>query len=222
MNIKQLTGIEGAKNATGLTVIIDIMRAATVEAYAFGQGAKHIIPVATKEEAFLLKKQDPSILLMGEEHGIKIPGFDFGNSPTEIVEVDLTGKTLVHRSTSGTQGLVNAAKASELIFGSFVTCSAIIRYIKKSKHEEVSIVAIDGEDSIFAKYLEDSLNEKKTDKEKVKQELYNHPGTEWFSDPKRPDFPESDINYALDFDKFNFLCLVEKTGGSLVTSKVEM
>lgn len=221
MKIKQLAGIEGAKKATGLTVIIDIMRAATVEAYAFGQGAKRIIPVATKEEAFLLKKQDPSILLMGEEHGIKIPGFDFGNSPTEIVEKDLTGKTLVHRTTSGTQGLVNAVNATELIFGSFVTCSAIIRYIKKYNYQDVSIVAMDSEDSIFANFLEDSLNEEQVNKEKVKQALYTDPGTQWFSDPQKPEFPESDIDYALDFDKFNFLCLVQKVNGTLITNRVK-
>lgn len=222
MNIKQLTGIEGAKNATGLTVIIDIMRAATVEAYAFGQGAKCIIPIATKEEAFLLKEKDSSILLMGEEHGIKITGFDFGNSPTEIIKVNLTGKTLVHRTTSGTQGLVNAIQSTELIFGSFVTCSAIVRFIKKGNYQNVSIVAIDGEDSIFAKYLEDCLNGGQSDKEKVKQELRSHPSTQWFSDPQKPDFPISDINYAMDFDKFNFLCLVQRVNGSLVTNKIEI
>ena len=81
---------------------------------------------------------------------------------------------------------------------------------------------MDSEDSIFANFLEDSLNGKQANKEKIKQELYNHSGTQWFSDPQKPEFPPKDIKYALDFNKFNFLCLVQKIGNSLITSKVEM
>jgi len=220
MNIRQLSGIDGAKKATGLTVVIDIMRAATVEAYAFGQGAKYIIPVATEEEAFALKKQNSEYLLMGEIGGHNIEGFDFGNSPSEIVKIDLTGKTLVQRTSSGTQGLVNATSAQELIFGSFVTCSAIVKYIRARDYKDISIVAIDSEDNIFASFLEDSLTGKQLDKEKVRQNFYTHPETKWFLDHQRPEFPSKDIDYALDFDKFNFLCLVKRNNNQLITNKI--
>jgi 2-phosphosulfolactate phosphatase len=218
VNITQLNGIEGAKQATGLTIIIDIMRAATVEAYAFGQGAKQIIPVATKEEAFLIKKEHPDFYLMGEEqHGFKIDGFDFGNSPSEIVKKDLNSKTLIHRTSSGTQGLVNATNAHELIFGSFVICSSIIRYIKSKHYPDISIVSMDSEDIIFAKFLEASLTGLPAGKEKVREELWNDPGTDWFLDPLKPDFPPIDIDFALNFDKFNFVCLVKKINNQMTT-----
>jgi 2-phosphosulfolactate phosphatase len=220
MNINQLTGIENAKNAIGLTVVIDIMRAATVEAYAFGQGAKEIIPVATKEEAFTIKNNTPEILLMGEEMGIKIKDFDFGNSPSEIVKHDLKGKRLVQRTSSGTQGLVNATNASELIFGSFVTCSAIVKYIKNKNPDQISIVSIDHEDIIFAKYLEDSLRDLPTDKENIRKELRNDSGTDWFRDPKKLEFPLGDIELALNFDKFNFVCCVKKQTNNLLTTPI--
>ena len=45
MNIQILQLIEGAKAARGLTVIIDVFRAFSVEAYLFAQGAEMIIPV---------------------------------------------------------------------------------------------------------------------------------------------------------------------------------
>lgn len=222
MNIKQLVEVDGARKATGLTVVIDIMRAATVEAYAFGQGAKEIFPVSTKEEAFALKKEHPEYLLMGEIEGYKIDGFDFGNSPSEIAKVNLTGKTLVQRTSSGTQGLVHALNAKELIFGSFVTCSAIVTYIKKQNPGEVSIVSIDTEDVLFANFLEESLRGIPVDKEKVRQELYAHPGVDWFLDPQKPEFLKEDIDYALNFDKFPFVCLVERLAKTLVTKKVEI
>lgn len=220
MEIKQLKGVEGAKQATGLTIIIDIMRAATVEAYAFGQGAEYIIPIATKEEAFTLKKENPEYLLMGEIGGYKIEGFDFGNSPSEIAKIDLTGKTLVHRTSSGTRGLVAATSAHELIFGSFVTCSAIVKYIRAGNYKNISVVAIDSEDDIFANFLEDSLTGNQLDKEKVRQSLYAHIGSHKFLDPQKPEFPPEDIDYALDFDKFNFLCLVKRNNGHLKTNKI--
>jgi len=63
-------GVEGAKQAKGLAIVVDIYRAATVAAYALHHGAKHIIPVATLEEVFILKQHNPEFLLMGEDQGI--------------------------------------------------------------------------------------------------------------------------------------------------------
>ncbi|MGE5042027.1 MAG: 2-phosphosulfolactate phosphatase [Candidatus Levyibacteriota bacterium] len=212
MEIKQLSGVEGAKQATGATVIIDIVRAATVEAYAFGQGAEKIIAVSNVQDSFLLKKEHPEYLLMGEEHGIKVPGFDYGNSPTEIAKVDLTGKTLVHRTTSGTQGLNNAVHADELIFGSFVTGTAVFKYLKSKDFPLISIVSMDGEDIIFAYALEDLLKTGEFNKEKVRQDLYNHQGVQWFFDVHKPEFPPQDIDFCLDFDRFDFMLLAKKNG----------
>lgn len=220
MKIKQLIGIEQAKLATGTTVVIDIMRAATVAAYAFGQGAASIIPVTTKEEAFALKKSHPEYLLMGEINGYKVEGFDLGNSPSEISKLDLTGKTLVQRTSSGTQGLVLAKKAEKLIFGSFVTCSAIVSYLKGQKIQDLSIVAVDNEDVIFANFLEDILNGNEVNREKVKEELYTHPSVQWFLDADKPEFPAEDIEYALDFDRFNFCCLVKREENLLRAKKI--
>lgn len=215
MEIRQLIGVGGAKEAEGLAVVIDIMRAATVEAYAFGQGAESIIPVATKEEAFDFKKNNPEILLMGEIGGLKIDGFDYGNSPSEIVKVDLKDRILVHRTTSGTQGLVNATKAKELIFGSFVTCSSIINYIEAQNPHVVSIVSMDPEDIVFSRFLEESLSGEHPDIQNAEKALYAHPYMEWFNNPAKPEFPVVDIDYALDLNRFNFLCLVKKAGNQL-------
>src|ERR1035437_7048218 len=139
MNVNILYGVEGAKIAKGITVVVDIYRAASTATYVLGQKAKHVIPVATKEEALALKKQNPDYLLMGEEHGLRINGFNFGNSPHELMQANLENKILVHRTSQGTQGLVNATKADELIFGSFPTVSAIAEYIKRQSPQEVTI-----------------------------------------------------------------------------------
>ena len=79
MDIQILHLIEGAKLARGITVIFDVFRAFSVEAYLFERGAECIIPVGDKEFAYKLKKENPKFLLVGERHGKIFPGFDMGN-----------------------------------------------------------------------------------------------------------------------------------------------
>lgn len=110
--------IEGAKQAKGLTVIIDVFRAFSLECYLYDMGVKLIRPVGTVEEAFSLKNSIQDSILIGERHGIKCDGFDYGNSPSTILKEDVIGKTIAHTTSAGTQGIVNAVCASEIITGS--------------------------------------------------------------------------------------------------------
>ena len=80
----QTHGIDSAAGATGVVVIIDVLRAFTTAAYAFGSGVREIRIVTTAEEAFDLRRADPKLVLVGEIDGRPIDGFDFGNSPYEI------------------------------------------------------------------------------------------------------------------------------------------
>lgn len=82
MNIKILHMVEGAKEATGITVIIDVFRAFTVEVYLMNNGADKIIPVGDMQIAYDYKKDNPDTILVGERHGKILEGFDYGNSPS--------------------------------------------------------------------------------------------------------------------------------------------
>ncbi|MDE6963694.1 MAG: 2-phosphosulfolactate phosphatase, partial [Lachnospiraceae bacterium] len=121
--------IEGAKKATGLTVIIDVFRAFSLECYLYNMGVSLIRPVGTIEEAFAFKKANPGYVLIGERKGRKCEGFDFGNSPSETAKHDLRGKTVIHTTSAGTQGIINAKEADEIITGSLVNAKAVARYI---------------------------------------------------------------------------------------------
>ena len=83
MNIQILQLIEGAKAARGLTVIIDVFCAFSVEAYLFAQGAEMIIPVGDAELAYGMKKENPQFILTGEKHGKILPDFDMPRSSAE-------------------------------------------------------------------------------------------------------------------------------------------
>jgi 2-phosphosulfolactate phosphatase len=214
--------IHDAKQAKGIAVIIDILRAATVEAYILGNNADYIIPVKTKAEAFAFREKNPEVILIGESNGLKIEGFDYGNSPSEIKDVDFTEKVVVHRSSHGTQGLVDAQTADEIIFGSFVTFSAIKKYIERTKPNIVSLVpTLDaGDDELFADYLFRNLYGYENNFEEVKEQTKGLNSI--FLDPKQPEFPEEDFHLALTLDTFPFLCITDKKDGQLIVKKLEV
>ncbi len=85
MKVDILEFVEGARRARGVTVIIDVFRAFSVACYAYDAGAAGIIATAGVEDAFRLKTAYTNSVLVGERDEKKIPGFDFGNSPTEII-----------------------------------------------------------------------------------------------------------------------------------------
>ena len=156
--IKQL--IKGASEAKGLTVIIDVFRAFSLACYVMERGADTIIPVGKIEYAYELKKNHPEYILMGERNERIPEGFDYGNSPTHIEHLDFTGKTVVHTTSAGTQGIVHAVHADEIITGSLVNAQAISKYIKLKNPEIVSLVCMGysamepaDEDTFCAEYI---------------------------------------------------------------------
>ncbi|HXD12234.1 MAG TPA: 2-phosphosulfolactate phosphatase, partial [Anaerolineales bacterium] len=77
------TNLETCQQATGLVVVIDVIRAFTNAAVAFSRGAQEIYPVSSVEEALQFKATTPNSLACGEVGGLPPEGFDFGNSPTQ-------------------------------------------------------------------------------------------------------------------------------------------
>src|SRR6266850_2592124 len=99
----------------GRTVfVIDILRATTSMCAALAHGAKAIIPVASTEEALRLAQTIGSadVLLAGEKNSVRIPGFHLGNSPLEMTETAVRGKTLIVTTTNGTKALLAAQGAA--------------------------------------------------------------------------------------------------------------
>ncbi len=122
----ELEGVSGA------VVVVDVIRAFTTAAYAFDAGAEAIYLVSTVQEALAFKAMHPGSLAMGEEDCIRPDGFDFSNSPAALGRADLGGATLVHRTTSGTQGVVGAVSADRLWAASLVCASATARAVNEA------------------------------------------------------------------------------------------
>lgn len=101
----------------------------TEVASAFAVGAKEIVLVGNVEEAFEVHRKNPDYLLMGEVNGLPIDGFHFGNSPTETLRTDLSNRTLIHRTTAGTQGVIRAVNADKILTSSFVIAKETLNRI---------------------------------------------------------------------------------------------
>ena len=150
MDITVSSLIEGARSASGITVIIDVFRCFTTEAVAFEKGAKKIILVAEIEEAFDLKADGVGDILMGEVGGKKPEGFDYGNSPFELLGADLKGKTIIQSTRAGTVGVTNASGADLIYGGSLAVASATVRALKAHNPSKVTLVAMGSEGIIRA------------------------------------------------------------------------
>lgn len=222
INIYQL--IEGARKAKGLTVIIDVFRAFSVACYVTANGVKDLIPVGDIDTAYRLKEENPEYILMGERGGIIQPGFDYGNSPSSIELVDFSGKTVVHTTSAGTQGIVNALGADEIITGSFVNAQAIIDYIRMKKPAHVSLVCMGweakqeaDEDTLFAEYVKSILEGKPGDFNSILRYMLNESKTGKFLDVRdAASAPPQDFDLCLSLDRFNFVLRAEPYGESLV------
>jgi len=212
MKIKILEFADGAKKAEGLTVIIDVFRAFSVSCYAFDAGVSGIIVTDKVDEAFRLKSLYKKAVLTGERNEKKIEGFDLGNSPTEILTASLYGKILIHTTTAGTMGLVCADKASDLVTGSLVNASAIIRYIKNVNPERVSLVAMGyrgrrtaEEDIICAELIADRLTDGNKDFSERISQLKETSGKRFFN-PENINFsPPTDFFLCTMIDRFDFV-----------------
>jgi 2-phosphosulfolactate phosphatase len=142
--------LAGCASATGVVVVIDVLRAFTSAAYALAAGADTIVLVAEVDEAFALRRAQPDALLMGEIGGVAIPGFDFSNSPQHYTGLDLHGRRLIQRTSHGTQGVVRATQASTRLVTSFVVARATAAYLRRLDPPRVTFVVTGWQDDLAA------------------------------------------------------------------------
>lgn len=214
------TNLETCHTATGVVVVIDVIRAFTNAAVAFSRGAKEIYPVSTVEEALRFKVENSNSMACGEVGGLPPAGFDFGNSPTQTNELDLNGKIIAQSTGAGTQGVVRSVNAATMLAASFVVAKATVKYIQRLKPNEVTFVvtgqAKNGrgdEDLACAEYLETLLKGQQPDSAPYLERVFESHDAQMHLDPNKPEFPKSDLNYCTQIDAFDFAMFVTKENG---------
>lgn len=120
-------GARAAAREGAAVVVVDAYRASTTIAVLVEKGAR-VVPVASIEEAAEYPNADFRI---GERGSAKVRGFDFGNSPTEVLEAEMEpGSTVVLSTTNGTRVTEAAEGAAAIFSGAFVNARAIAEALK--------------------------------------------------------------------------------------------
>lgn len=229
-DIKILRLIEGAKQAEGLTVIIDVFRAFSLECYLFDMGAAEIRPIGSIEDALAWREKDPDCVLIGERGGAKVEGFEFGNSPSTVDPARIKNSRIIHTTSAGTQGVVNAVGADQIISGSLVNAKAIASYIAKINPEKVSLVCMGQagiaparEDEVCAEYIRAILlGEDLSDYDEIIKSLQTDGGEHFFTTDRQHIYPERDFWMCIQKDKFDFVIKIEKDELGFVSRKLEL
>jgi 2-phosphosulfolactate phosphatase len=219
--------LDGARRARGTAVVIDVFRAFSTAAVAFSRGAEKIIMVKSTEEALALRATGVGHLCVGEVEGIRPAGFDHGNSPHEMTTADVAGKTLLQRTSAGTQGIVAALPHVERLYaGSLVTAVATARAIRRAAPELVTLVAMGDrgvertdEDEMCALHLRNLLEGRPGNAVAVRDMILAGERIADFRDPSMPHLPSEDLDIAIDVGRFDFAVRVTEEDGRPVARR---
>ncbi|MBU1118617.1 2-phosphosulfolactate phosphatase [Patescibacteria group bacterium] len=224
MNIKKHSTAKGSQRATGIVVIIDVLRACTTIPILLKNGADTIIPVKTIDDA--QKYLNRGYVLIGEgKNGCIHDSFHYCNSPSEIHSIDFTEKNLVIRSNNATQAILNIEKATDIILASFVNLEAIVTYINDHYAKDVALVPLgrlnqEGlEDELCAEAIKLRLENTFFDFEKMKKEINDCPCAKLVRDTL--DKPE-DVAFALELNSYPIVPKVYTEDGQKVIKNASL
>lgn len=152
------SGLGPADLAGRTVVVVDLLRASTTIVVALASGAKAVLPAASTEEALRIAQnlERDHVVLAGERKSVRIPGFALGNSPLEFTPDAVGGKTIVLSTTNGTQALVAAQGAKEIVVAAAVNFSVVVQRARAALEASGDLVILcSGQDKRFA--IEDAF-----------------------------------------------------------------
>jgi 2-phosphosulfolactate phosphatase len=218
--------LDGARRAAGAVAVIDVLRAFTTAAVALANGANRIVMVADVEEALCLRAAGVGQICMGEVKGRAPDAFDYGNSPFELSRADLRGKTIIQRTSAGTQGIVVAVAAECRYAAALVTARATARAMLATGQSLITLVAmgLDGqtrtdEDELCALHLRNLLQGRSGDAEAVRRLIRASGEAMKYRSAARRHLHPEDLDIALDVDRYDFAIPIDIEDGRPVSRR---
>jgi len=207
--------LSGAAACSDTAVIVDVFRAFTCSSMLLHYGVERLVLEQDPEKALALKK-DSGYLALGEIGGVMVPGFDFGNSPSEIAATGgdfFLGKKIVQRTSAGVRGIFTAVENCESVHAAgFTTAKATAELLKKENPSQVYIVAMGHagefrtpEDEYCAAYIQSLLDPLSPyDHAGALAEILSHESAQKFLRGDKPHFPPADVSWCFKRDIFPF------------------
>ncbi|HLI05895.1 MAG TPA: 2-phosphosulfolactate phosphatase [Ktedonobacteraceae bacterium] len=112
-------------SARDVFIVIDVIRATTTIATVLGQGAERVLVAPTIERARAAAAKIPGSLLCGERNVRPVAGFDYGNSPSQFAQLDLSGRTMILTTTNGTRAFYACPPEAARLAGSLYNAHAV-------------------------------------------------------------------------------------------------
>ena len=131
-------GARSAARAGSVVVVVDAFRASTTIAVLVSKDAR-VVPVASIEEAASVEAD----FRIGERSSAKVAGFDFGNSPTEILASEIPpGSTVALSTTNGTRVVEAATGARAILAGAFVNAASLAEHLSDGPYGAAGVVIV--------------------------------------------------------------------------------
>jgi 2-phosphosulfolactate phosphatase len=224
----RFVGIAETTDVPAVAVVIDVMRAFTVTAWAFAQGAEKIVLAGSLEEARALKATHPAWVTLKD--GPPAPGFDMVNSPALLRSADLAGRTVVQKTTNGTVGVHAAKGASLLLCASFVVAGATAQLLRARGDDHVTYVVTGGqgraeEDLACAQYIAQRATGAPTDPAGFLGRAAGSRAAADLADGARrgaPGIHADDVALCLEADRFPFAMVAALEGPLVVLRPCEV
>jgi 2-phosphosulfolactate phosphatase len=215
----RFVGIGELVEAPSVAVVVDVMRAFTVAAWAFAQGAEKIVLAESLDEALALKTRHPDWVALKD--GPPAPGFDLVNSPGLLRSVDLGGRTVVQKTTAGTVGALAVKEASLVLCASFVVAEATARLLRARECVSVTFVVTgeDGradEDLACAQYIARTVTAAGTDAAGFLRRARESRAAAELAEGVRQGVHPDDIALCLELDRFPFAMVATSEDSLLV------
>ncbi|MFE5239497.1 MULTISPECIES: 2-phosphosulfolactate phosphatase [unclassified Streptomyces] len=190
-----------------VAVVVDVMRAFTVAAWAFAQGAEKIVLAESLDDALALKARHPEWVALKD--GAPAPGFDTVNSPGLLRSLDLGGRTVVQKTTAGTVGALAVKEAKLVLCASFVVAEATARLLRTRACDSVTYVVTgeDGradEDLACAQYIAGRATGAGTDAAGYLRRAGESRAASELAEGVRQGVHPDDIALCLELDRFPF------------------
>lgn len=142
-------------------VVIDVLRASSTITHAFSQGCEAIYTFASIKACLQRARElgRDKVILGGERRGIKLGGFQLGNSPLEYSREVVEGKSILFTTTNCTKNLlrlrriIHPGQTQEVLICSFLNLPEVVEYLATRKGR--LHIALSGEEGEVA--IEDTV-----------------------------------------------------------------
>ncbi|QIQ05684.1 2-phosphosulfolactate phosphatase [Streptomyces liangshanensis] len=216
-------GIPELAGVPRVAVVVDVMRAFTVAAWAFSLGVERIVLASTESEALALKARHPGWLALKD--GAPAAGFDAVNSPGLLRSRDFAGRTLVQKTTAGTVGALAVADAPLVLCASFVVAGATARFLRAGGSGPVTFVVTgeDGradEDLACAEYIGRCLTGDEVEVSPYVRRAEASRAAADLAAGLRSGYHPDDVALCLEVDRFPFAMVARREGDLMVLRAV--